>query len=80
MGRWVSRLKASWLFVIGFVLVYFGANGAFNTASQFWPFPFQQETPEPLYEDEGFAPWVLPDEMKMPEMRRNWMRRIYHWR
>jgi LPXTG-site transpeptidase (sortase) family protein len=61
MGRWVSRLKASWLFVIGFVLVYFGANGAFNTASQFWPFPFQQETPEPLYEDEGFAPWVLPD-------------------
>jgi sortase A len=64
MGRWLSRLKSSWLFVIGFVLVYFGASGAINTASQFWPFPFMQETPEPDTFDEGFAPWVMPLELE----------------
>jgi LPXTG-site transpeptidase (sortase) family protein len=64
MGRWLSRLKSSWLFVIGFVLVYFGASGAINTAAQFWPFPFMQETPEPDTFDEGFAPWVMPLELE----------------
>jgi LPXTG-site transpeptidase (sortase) family protein len=64
MGRWLSRLKSSWLFVIGFVLVYFGASGAINTASQFWPFPFMQVTPEPDTFDEGFAPWVMPLELE----------------
>jgi LPXTG-site transpeptidase (sortase) family protein len=60
MGRWFSRLKASWLFVIGFVLVYFGANGAFNTAAQFWPFQYERELTEQEFDEEGFAPWVMP--------------------
>jgi LPXTG-site transpeptidase (sortase) family protein len=64
MGRRLSRLKTSGLFVIGFMLVYFGANGAYNAVSQFWPLTFQQATPEPDTLDEGFAPWTMPLELE----------------
>jgi sortase A len=67
MGRWLSRLKASWLFVLGFVLVYFGASGAFNVASQFWPFSIQQDASGLDELDEGFAPWTMPLELASSE-------------
>jgi LPXTG-site transpeptidase (sortase) family protein len=64
MKRWYAHIKASWLFVVGFVLVYIGASGAFSTAAQFWPFTGQRETPEPETYDEGFAPWTVPLELE----------------
>lgn len=64
MSRWFSRIKASWLFVIGFVLVYFGASGAFDLASQYWPLLMQRVMPVTDTPDEGFAPWTMPRELE----------------